>query len=353
MPFNKKNLTIQTNTENTSSTAVDTDVMHDKYHSTPRTEASTPDMNVNANNNNTRGNNMPATPVNVRGRSDLRSPGISKTPSNAAGNAHKNALRDDDDNNDNAPMPSFITQTDRYGNSTTPRPGTGNSDNSSSNHNNIVIQETNTDETDKESSGGSGGHRHESVDACDTLLESLRMMCCCILPDSSSHSQVRSDKDAKENDLTSVYQYPSSDRDTNMNRDMNMNANGINHSQNYNYNHNRNSSLSGNLHSQAQATGTGVDHNNTQTINTSIMSPQQIVKEDVDGSHDIKLLPDLVKGDGYHGKKCLVLDLDETLVHSSFRAVPGADFVIPVQVSVLAEFELLWFVIKSCVLSRI
>ena len=32
------------------------------------------------------------------------------------------------------------------------------------------------------------------------------------------------------------------------------------------------------------------------------------------------------------GKKCLALDLDETLVHSSFRAVQGADFVIPVQV---------------------
>jgi RNA polymerase II subunit A small phosphatase-like protein len=32
------------------------------------------------------------------------------------------------------------------------------------------------------------------------------------------------------------------------------------------------------------------------------------------------------------GKKTLVLDLDETLVHSSFRPVPNPDFVIPVEI---------------------
>lgn len=32
------------------------------------------------------------------------------------------------------------------------------------------------------------------------------------------------------------------------------------------------------------------------------------------------------------GKKCLVLDLDETLVHSSFRPIPNPDFIVPVEI---------------------
>ena len=32
------------------------------------------------------------------------------------------------------------------------------------------------------------------------------------------------------------------------------------------------------------------------------------------------------------GKPCLVLDLDETLVHSSFKPVPNPDYVIPVEI---------------------
>ena len=33
----------------------------------------------------------------------------------------------------------------------------------------------------------------------------------------------------------------------------------------------------------------------------------------------------------HEGKMCLVLDLDETLVHSNFKAVAGADLVVPVR----------------------
>ena len=32
------------------------------------------------------------------------------------------------------------------------------------------------------------------------------------------------------------------------------------------------------------------------------------------------------------GRKCLALDLDETLVHSSFQPVPQANYVIPVTI---------------------
>ena len=32
------------------------------------------------------------------------------------------------------------------------------------------------------------------------------------------------------------------------------------------------------------------------------------------------------------GRKCLIIDLDETLVHSSFKQVNNADFVVPVEI---------------------
>jgi len=34
----------------------------------------------------------------------------------------------------------------------------------------------------------------------------------------------------------------------------------------------------------------------------------------------------------FKGKKCLILDLDETLVHSSFKPVADADFIVPIEI---------------------
>jgi len=45
---------------------------------------------------------------------------------------------------------------------------------------------------------------------------------------------------------------------------------------------------------------------------------------------DDHLLPPIAED--RKGRKCLVLDLDETLVHSSFKPVDGCDFVIPVEI---------------------
>jgi RNA polymerase II subunit A small phosphatase-like protein len=57
-------------------------------------------------------------------------------------------------------------------------------------------------------------------------------------------------------------------------------------------------------------------------------SPQQQRANGAQGG-PICLLPPL--REGYRGRKCLVLDLDETLVHSSFKPIPDPDFTIDIE----------------------
>lgn len=50
----------------------------------------------------------------------------------------------------------------------------------------------------------------------------------------------------------------------------------------------------------------------------------------ISGSRSSYLLPSIRHQDMH--KKCMVIDLDETLVHSSFKPISNADFVVPVEI---------------------
>jgi len=201
---------------------------------TPRTEVSTPSSSV-------------GTPPGTRGSRDLRSPGVDKTPKSIDSQQIKaNAkLASPDD-----PLPDFITQTDRFGNAATPRTQ-GAIENARSQHSSAPKSALH-DESDQDSAG----------DPCETILDSIRLMCCCLAPEDSACSKEHAAKKSQSHDTNSV------------------------------------------------------------------ASEEQESK--------VRLLPKHHADDV--GKKCLVLDLDETLVHSSFRAVPGADFVIPVQIEDVVHF---------------
>jgi len=190
-----------------------------------------------------------------RGPDDIRSPGIPKTPTIA----------------------DFITQTDRFGNATTPRTQATNQ----TPQKNSTLSEAGSQPTTLI------GHQEEDNshedDVCDTLLDNFRMMCCCfLLPDQQTQ--------------TNNYSKPSSH------------------------------SLSTPTNTAANLT---IASSSTQTESPEIIKERSLMQLQ-------KILPPIHPDDV--GKKCLVLDLDETLVHSSFRAVPGADFVIPVQMEDVVHF---------------
>eukprot|EP00547_Thalassionema_nitzschioides_P008296 CAMPEP_0194227672 /NCGR_PEP_ID=MMETSP0156-20130528/42978_1 /TAXON_ID=33649 /ORGANISM="Thalassionema nitzschioides, Strain L26-B" /LENGTH=338 /DNA_ID=CAMNT_0038960165 /DNA_START=1101 /DNA_END=2114 /DNA_ORIENTATION=+ len=164
----------------------------------------------------------PKTPSGVRGSTDVRSPGERKTP-----RVHTGAVG----------IPDFITQTDKDGNAITP---------------------VSTSSIHEMEQGEENGDNYES------LLDSIRLMCCCLTPEDNAEG-----KPPESSDQSSLHTTP-------------------------------------------------------------------LIKQSNSRKAKRGILPSIHPHDT--GKKCLVLDLDETLVHSSFRAVPGADFVIPVQIEDVVHF---------------
>mmetsp|Transcript_26201 Transcript_26201/g.42740 ORF Transcript_26201/g.42740 Transcript_26201/m.42740 type:complete len:282 (-) Transcript_26201:7-852(-) len=80
----------------------------------------------------------------------------------------------------------------------------------------------------------------------------------------------------------------------------------------------------------AQSTAAGspcttVSHSNNHNHNDNSIT------EDKTDSKPCKYLLPAVRHQDMH-KKCVVIDLDETLVHSSFKPVHNADFIVPVEI---------------------
>ena len=222
----------------------------------------------------------PLTPPGVRGHADLRSPGVKLSPINGTGQ-HQGFAQSNDPEDDNAAIPDFITQTDRHGRATTPRSAEGvqtaRQMHPSGPKPNLHVENGTLVEDHQEKEAQGAMDCQTEVDACDSLLDSLRMMCCCLLPE---------DDHVVEGDNAKGVQIPTSP---------------VGYS--------------------------------TRGHDAPLLLAEDSALNNGNNPDRVRLLPELHRDD--IGKKCLVLDLDETLVHSSFRAVPGADFVIPVQVRLM------------------
>ncbi|KAI8330165.1 HAD-like domain-containing protein [Chlamydoabsidia padenii] len=81
-------------------------------------------------------------------------------------------------------------------------------------------------------------------------------------------------------------------------------------------------------HQDTKPTPPSTPASNTTTTSSDMHSDSP--SERVETTPATWLLPPI--SSEHVGRKCLVLDLDETLVHSSFKIIPNPDFIVPVEI---------------------
>jgi hypothetical protein len=209
---------------------------------------------------------MPPTPESdhrrtptVRGSTDLRSPGQAQSPSAFVANGRHLKIAAE-----GAPPPDLITQTDRHGNASTPRNDSAIAEARKKHPEGAkprlhVGQDGKLHEDDENEDRNAKESKVSDVDACaETFYDSLRLVCCCLVPEDVTASTSSSAERRKTRAAAPEVEDDSEDDSVN------------------------------------------------QLENAEPVSDRP------------QLLPAIHRDD--YGKKCLVLDLDETLVHSSFRA---------------------------------
>ncbi|CAL8069956.1 unnamed protein product [Orchesella dallaii] len=190
-----------------------------------------------------------------------------------------------------------------------------NSNSSNKGTNSLLRQRRVTDKCVKQDSNAqlSSSPTPQSSSASNFIRKILNSCCCCVRKQSSSNNKNSASENNKNNQSAWAEGEPSLARGND-----GVCVGGANNTNN--------------LPTSSTSSSLGED-NSVNAITSGICSVIVNTDQQRDNQHRINtpyLLPPLLTID--RSRACMVIDLDETLVHSSFKPISNADFIVPVEI---------------------